>query len=375
MSFLEIEGLVKHFPGAVSPAVSDIHLSLRQGEVLALLGPSGCGKTTLLRMIAGLEQADAGQLRLRDEDMTARPAHLRGFGMMFQDFALFPHQNVEKNIGFGLEMAGWANKKRQDRVDELLRLVDLQGYGSRSVFSLSGGEKQRVALARCLAPEPSLLMLDEPLASLDRRLREDLTSQLRAILSEMGQTAIYVTHDQREAFAIADRVAVMNQGRIEQIAAPEALYGRPASAFVARFLGLGNLLEARVVDWAGREVESPIGRVSLPSSAWQSVTGLESGGATADKESDGKDICLLVRPDAALPQESASAAMIRISGRVVERHFEGTRSRFTLALTESVQSLELEWPARYAGEGIPLARPGEAFACALDPAMMVLVPS
>ena len=239
--WLKIDGMRKSFAPGTS-AVNDVSLSVTEGEVLCLLGPSGCGKTTLLRMIAGLETPDAGRVIFRGDDVTAVPSHRRGFGMMFQDFALFPHKTVVQNVAFGLEIRGDSSAEIQSRTRDMLALMDLAYFANRDISRLSGGEQQRVALARALAPNPPLLMLDEPLGALDRALRERLMLDLRDILKRVGVTAIYVTHDQTEAFAIADRVVVMNAGQIEQIDAPQEIFSRPATPFVAKFLGYKNLL-------------------------------------------------------------------------------------------------------------------------------------
>jgi len=221
-----------------------INLEVIEGEIICLLGESGSGKTTLLRVIAGLETGYSGEVIVDGQTMENVPIHQRGFGLMFQDFALFPHMTVAQNVAFGLRMQGLPKNEQNRIVSEMLELVGLDGYGNRSIDALSGGQKQRVALARSLAPRPKLLMLDEPLGSLDAGLRERLVIELRDIIKQIGLTAIYVTHDQQEAYAIADRIAVMNHGKIEQFDSPQALYQRPETAFVARFLGLNNIVPA-----------------------------------------------------------------------------------------------------------------------------------
>lgn len=236
---LSIHNLVRTFDGI--PALNGVNLRVQEGEILCLLGPSGCGKTTLLRVIAGLEAADKGDVLLHGQSILDIPVHQRDFGLMFQDFALFPHMNVAQNILFGLRMHG-VPAKEQQRLKEVLELVGLDGFERRDVAQLSGGERQRVALARSLAPKPRLLMLDEPLGSLDAVLRERLVVDLRNIMKQVGLTALYVTHDQKEAFAIADRIALMNAGRIEQADAPQTIYYRPKTVFAARFLGLNNIV-------------------------------------------------------------------------------------------------------------------------------------
>lgn len=242
MSFLEWQGVSKSFGGTA--ALDAVSLSLREGEILAILGPSGCGKTTFLRATAGLEPPDAGRILCEGKDLADVPPHRRGFGLMFQDYGLFPHLDVAANISFGLRMKGMPRRQRAERVRDMLGLVRLEYLSRRSIYELSGGERQRVALARSLAPSPRLLMLDEPLGALDATLRRELLGELSAILRGVGVTAIYVTHDREEALAVADRAAVMRAGRVIQTGRPRALVERPGSAFVASFLELGAILEA-----------------------------------------------------------------------------------------------------------------------------------
>jgi len=232
---LAVRHLVVRFPAAV--AVDEVSIDVEPGTVVALLGPSGCGKSTLLRTVAGLERPAQGSVAWDGADLAAVPVHRRGFGLMFQDGQLFPHRDVAGNVEFGLRMAGLASSARAERVDELLELVGLAGYARRSVATLSGGEQQRVALARALAPRPRLLLLDEPLTSLDRALRERLVGDLAAILRETAITSLYVTHDHDEAFTVADRVGVMHAGRLLQTAPPEQLWRHPVDRTVATFLG------------------------------------------------------------------------------------------------------------------------------------------
>ena len=240
---LAVRDVVVHYrddDGTVATAVDGVSLDIGPGDVLALLGPSGSGKSTLLRAIAGLEPLSAGQVRWDGADLAGVPTHRRGFGLVFQDGQLFGHRDVAGNVAYGLEMAGPARRDRaarRARVGELLDLMGLAGFEHRDVASLSGGERQRVALARSLAPRPRMLLLDEPLSALDRALRERLAGDVRAALLATGTTALFVTHDHDEAFAVADRIAVMDLGRLLQVAEPARLWHRPASRRVAEFLG------------------------------------------------------------------------------------------------------------------------------------------
>ena len=254
MARLALHDVRKEFIGGIV-AVDDVSLDFAPGELTALLGPSGCGKTTLLRMIAGLEPPSRGRIVLGGEDITATPAHVRRFGMVFQSFALFPHLNVAENVAYALAIAGVDKAARLRRAQELLRLVKLGPLASRRIGELSGGQRQRVAIARALAQEPKVFLLDEPMSALDAKLREEMQVELRLLQQKLGITTIVVTHDQREAMTIADRIVVMSHGRAEQIGTPKEVYDRPASRFVASFIGKANFLDGVVragrVDVAG----------------------------------------------------------------------------------------------------------------------------
>ena len=241
---LRVEDITVRFGEKV--AVDEVTVGLARGEVLAVLGPSGSGKSTLLRVISGLHRPDEGRVLLAGENITASPPHRRGIGLVFQDHALFHHRDVAGNVGFGLRMRGDAPPEIARRVGELLDLVGLAGFERRSVATLSGGEQQRVALARALAPAPRVLLLDEPLGSLDRRLRDRLLVDLGVLFAELEVTAIYVTHDQAEAFALGDRVAVMREGRLVQTGTADELWAHPADEDTARFLGLANVRDGTV---------------------------------------------------------------------------------------------------------------------------------
>ncbi|MCU1429501.1 MAG: potA2 [Actinomycetia bacterium] len=258
---LTVDGAVVRFGSR--DALDGVDLEVAPGETVVVLGPSGSGKSTLLRAIAGLEPLASGQVGWNGIDVGAVPAHERQFGLMFQDYALFPHRDVRGNVEFGLRMAGLDAGTRAKRVDEVLTLVGLDGYADRRVATLSGGEQQRVALARAIAPSPRLLMLDEPLGALDRVLRERLLDELRELLATAGLPALYVTHDHDEAFALADRVVVMRAGRVVQAGPPDVVWRAPADEWVAAFLGFGPAIDAPV--HAGRAV-TPWGDVPAPES-------------------------------------------------------------------------------------------------------------
>jgi len=242
MSLLSLNNLSKRFDKTA--AVTDVSLEVERGEFFGLLGPSGCGKTTTLRMIAGLEQPDTGSIAFDGNDITNQPAERRGFGMVFQNYALFPHLNVFENVAFGLRARHKSTSEMRERVKGALELVQLPGYEKRRVDELSGGQQQRVAIARAIAIEPALLLFDEPLSNLDVTLREETRGELRELVGRLGLTAVYVTHDQEEAFALCDRISVMVGGRILQTGRPRDLYEHPAQLPVGRFLGRNNLIRA-----------------------------------------------------------------------------------------------------------------------------------
>ncbi len=266
--FLSFERVTRRF-GPVT-AVDDVSFSVRQGEFFSLLGPSGCGKTTLMRMVAGFEEPDAGRIRLAGAELTGQPPHLRPVNMMFQSYALFPHLSVAGNIAFGLRRMRMDAAAREARLKEMLRLTQLDGLEHRKPSELSGGQRQRVALARALARGPKVLLLDEPLAALDRKLRRETQSELKRIQTETGATFLVVTHDQEEAMALSDRMAVMSKGRIAQIGPPAEIYDHPADLFTAGFIGEINLVPASLLPdgrWRVRGLGEPLAAVAAPSAA------------------------------------------------------------------------------------------------------------
>ena len=236
-----VEGIRKTYGDVV--AVVDVDLTVADGEFFTLLGPSGSGKTTTLRIIAGFEQPDRGRVTLGGEDITRRPPYARDVNTVFQDYALFPHMTVEQNVAYGLKVKGVKRSERVSQVREVLRMVRLDGYGARKPVQLSGGQRQRVALARSIVNRPQVLLLDEPLGALDLKLRQEMQVFLKALQQDLGMTFLYVTHDQEEALTMSDHVAVFNEGRIEQIGSPRVIYERPATEFVAGFVGTSNILE------------------------------------------------------------------------------------------------------------------------------------
>jgi len=245
MIAISIDALTKRFGSQA--ALDDVSLRIEPGELFFLLGPSGCGKTTLLRTIAGFVTPDAGKVFFDREDVTSLPPHKRRTGMMFQSYALWPHLSVARNVAFGLEELGVPAAEREQRVREALASVRMEAYSGRKIGQLSGGQQQRVALARALVVRPRALLLDEPLSNLDARLRLEMRSEIRRVCKEFGLTAVYVTHDQKEALSVADRLAVMSEGRIIQVGRPEEVYRRPHSRLVAEFIGETNILPGRVI--------------------------------------------------------------------------------------------------------------------------------
>ena len=267
-SILDIEGITKKFNHSPILVLNNVSLTLEQGELLGLLGPSGCGKTTLLRIIAGFEQESQGKIKLAGQLVNGRncwlPPEKRNTGMVFQDYALFPHLNVADNIAFGLKRKkGLNNEQIKQRIAEVLILVGLAGLEKRYPHELSGGQQQRIALARALAPQPALILLDEPLSNLDVQIRHRLREEIRCILKAAGTSAIFVTHDQEEALAISDKIAVMDRGKIEQIGTPESIYAQPSSRFVAEFVTQANFLPAKK---QGQVWTTEIGELKIPTS-------------------------------------------------------------------------------------------------------------
>ena len=321
MEGLEILNIQKSFEE--NPILEDITFQQAKGEILAILGPSGSGKTTLLEIIAGLVQPDRGDCLWDGISQLQIPTHERDFGLMFQEYVLFPHKDVEENVAFGLKMAGEAKKAITNRVDNVLELVGLPGYNNRDVNTLSGGEQQRVALARSLAPAPRLLMLDEPLGALDRSIRERLVGDLRIILKKAKQTALYVTHDQEEAFNIADQIVILGEGKIAQIGTARDIYYQPKSPYVAQFLGMSNFLDGTAhLKKGGAEIETKLGRWFL-SESYQ-----------------GKGQVLL-RPDKADLDSSRASGGSHITGKLISSIFSGSTHHIQVLIDDQEYKFSL----------------------------------
>jgi putative spermidine/putrescine transport system ATP-binding protein len=337
--FLDISGLRKSF--GETAVLRGVSLAVEAGEVVALLGPSGSGKTTLLRLLAGFEEPDAGSIRLAGGDVTHQPPAKRGVGMVFQHYALFPHLDVGENVDFGLHGRGLDREERARRVADVLALVDLAGYERRPVTALSGGQQQRVAVARALAPRPRLLLLDEPLSNLDPALRERTRRAMQELLARLRITTVLVTHEQEEAFDLAQRVAVLWDGELQQVGTPEELHERPANRDVATFVGRANLLRGTLeragAGWAVR---------LAPGVLWP--------GELVEPLAEGALAELMLRPEAlAFAGTGRSDAL---AGHVVERRYAGAWSRFRVALERGFE-VEVQAPSGAArvGETVSVA--------------------
>jgi len=330
--FLRLEDLIKRFDGTV--AVDRLSLALERGEMLALLGPSGSGKTTTLRLLAGFESPDEGRVLVDGEDVTRVPPVARRFGMVFQHYALFPHLDVGENVAFGLESLGVRGSELERRVAAALALVDLAGYQHRRIEQLSGGQQQRVALARALAPEPRVLLLDEPLSNLDPSLRERTRRELRELIRRLGITTVLVTHEQDEAFDLGDRVAVLRHGRLEQVGTPDELYAEPANLFVGGFVGRSSVLPVMVL---GPAADGTGFRVAVEGVEWE-VDGRPTPTGPAE---------MLVRPES-LRLAPPGPGVLPVT--VMARRFTGPTALYTVATAAGV-AVEVAGPAQAASVG------------------------
>ena len=331
MVSIHIRDLVKRFGDVV--ALNRVDLDIEAGELFFLLGPSGCGKTTLLRALAGFHLPDEGRIHFDEDDVTDVPPHRRETAMMFQSYALWPHLNVFRNVAFGLEERRVSKQETRRRVEEALEMVQMSGLGGRKINQLSGGQQQRVALARALVVRPRCLFLDEPLSNLDAKLRIEMRSEIRRICKEFGLTAIYVTHDQKEALSMADRMAILDDGHIAQVGTPEEVYRRPRSALVAGFVGDTNLVDGEVAFHSGEHVHvaTEIG---------------ELAGHPADAEwtpDPGEKVAVSIRPECLSIAETPPARNA-IAGRLIESVYLGEIAQYALAApgrSEPVRLAEL----------------------------------
>lgn len=340
---LRVEDVYKDYDG--KPLLKGITFEVQEGELACLLGSSGSGKSTMLRIIAGLEEPKSGKVIWNGEDFTQKPTHERGFGLMFQDYALFPHRSVAQNIAFGLKMAGHSKNEIASLVQNALVNIRMQEFADRPVTELSGGEQQRVALARALAPDPRLLMLDEPLGALDHNLRTDLLKDLRKSLHDSHKPVIYVTHDQEEAFALADRLLLLHAGKLVQQDSPEMVFNQPANAWVASFLGLGNLLPANLI--TPNCVGTDLGQFAL-----QTPSELETN----------SECMLLLRPEDALIGEKATNQTNQLSAVVQDCVFLGEFYRLEVLVGQTLLNVHSQEPA-VVGETIALAWSESSLQC------------
>ncbi len=343
---ISIVNLAKHYSEV--RAVDDFSLEIQRGELFFILGPSGCGKTTLLRMIAGFIEPNAGAIQFGDRDVTKLAPNKRNTGMVFQSYALWPHMTVHQNVAFGLSIRKIKKIDREKRTIEALRSVHMEPYAHRKPGELSGGQQQRVALARAMVAQPDVLLLDEPLSNLDAKLRLEMRHEIKRICDDTGITTIYVTHDQQEALSMADRVAVMRTGRLEQLGGPRELYDRPTSRFVAEFLGETNFIEAKVVGIEGEvlALETPIGK--LRSTGFDRAAPPRQGGV----------VTCSIRPEAIrLTAGDTGEGANHISGRHVESTYLGGEAQHVIELAGAVRVrvAELNPPRDGHGEACQLS--------------------
>ncbi len=353
MTGITIDHVTKLF-GSVR-AVDDVTLRIERGELFFLLGPSGCGKTTLLRVLAGFYFPDTGRVLFDDRDVTAVPPHKRNTGMVFQAYALWPHMTVRENVLFGLEVRRVPPSSRDERVRRALDVVQMSEYADRSPNQLSGGQQQRIALARALVLEPDVVLMDEPLSNLDAKLRLEMREQIRRIHDRLGLTMVYVTHDQTEALTMADRVAVMRAGRIVQVGAPREIYNRPATRFVADFIGKTNLIEGRLVS-AGAQfsVETAVGVLT-------SAIALEGGKA-------GDTVYCSIRPEALHIADAGTSYANALSGEVVRAVYLGDHEEYFVKLKDGSELKAVEY-----NTALPRTKEGETVTLACDASDVVLL--
>jgi spermidine/putrescine transport system ATP-binding protein len=352
---VRLERITKRFDGVA--AVDDLSLAVEQGRFFALLGPSGCGKTTTLRMIGGFEQPTEGTIYLGDRAVSGLPPYKRDVNTVFQSYALFPHLSIFENVAFGLRRQGTSRTQLKPRVEEMLDLVGLAGLGKRRPRQLSGGQQQRVALARALVCKPRVLLLDEPLGALDLKLRKQMQLFLKRLQHDVGITFVHVTHDQEEAMTMADSIAVMNRGRIEQLGAPEELYERPQTVFVAGFLGVSNLLYGTVAGEDSVRLDGG-GEVRVPAAALRGRSGRVAVGVRPEK--------IRLGPD------GANHGANRLEGRITERAYVGVATQYVLETSQG----SIQVYAQNIDTGVQGTSPGEGVTVSFGPdAVFVLEPS
>jgi len=340
---ISVEKLTKRFgPLAV---VSDVSLSIEEGELFTLLGPSGCGKTTLLRLVAGFYSPDGGEIRFDDRVVNAVPPHERGIGMVFQNYALWPHMTVSENVSYGLKLRKVSSSEIAERVRAVLDKVKLGGLGDRYPGQLSGGQQQRVALARALVLNPQILLLDEPLSNLDAKIRIQVRAEIRKLQKELGITTLYVTHDQEEALTLSDRIAVFNQGKVFQVGPPKALYEQPANRFVADFIGINNLVDGTV-----RAIEGPLRNVRVE-------TAVGEISAIYDERLRVGDRCVIcIRPENAAVDGESGGERNRLKGKISFAAYLGNTLRYDVDLGNGV-TFKADVGDPWHHEQLPLGKP------------------
>ncbi len=358
--YLKIDRVAKHFGSVV--AVDNVSIDIASGEFFSLLGASGCGKTTLLRLLAGFESPTAGEIYVDGAPMSQVPPHKRPTNMVFQNYAIFPHLNVNNNLAYGLRFDKIEKSEMKRRIDEALAMVQLSGYGERKSNELSGGQRQRVALARALIKRPKVLLLDEPLGALDKKLREGMQLELRALQEAIGITFIFVTHDQEEALTLSDRVAVMARGQVLQIAAPKELYAKPDSVEVADFIGQMNFMDATVV-------EAKEGRAVLETAGLGRVTAATSKSFVQD----GRPVVVAIRPEQLRLSPEAPEGRPAVRGRMKTASYLGDRSHIYVSVDNRAEPLAVSAQEGMLEGGGP-ERGGEVYLSWPEDAVLVLPP-
>lgn len=353
MSSVTLDHVHKRFGNA--KGVEDVHIHIESGEFFTFLGPSGCGKTTTLRMIAGFYYPSEGQIRFGNQEVTTLPPHKRNTGMVFQNYALFPHMTVFENIAFGLQVRKMPKPAIRERVERMMKLVRLEGYGDRRIDQLSGGQQQRVALARALVIEPQILLLDEPLSNLDAKLREETRFEIKRLQLELGITTIYVTHDQAEAMSMSDRIMVMQGGEVQQVGTPHEIYHHPVNRFVASFIGETNLWEGTVVDIRGDEV-----RVRLASG--HILSARKANASPKARLHAGEAVTMSIRPESVQESQAAEGENV-VTGSVVLAEFTGACVNYVTSVgSDQLRSMFINTgrPIKQRGETIALHIPKES---------------